>query len=278
MTPIQKTIKYAALVFALILAFNIIMGILSVFAAVTGGLGFIAFGNKLITTEVVSEEYLIDTYIENIDVSTNLSNLKIVTTSDEYAKVEVNNVANLPKITWENSKLVITEESLKIKAEISENSNITVYIPEDFDLKNVKISTGVGKADITNLNCDTFNLEVGIGKLSLENIIANTGRVSAGVGNTKFTNASFESLRISGGVGEFTYAGDITSDLNVDGGIGEINIRLNSDESKYQFDISKGIGNVYINRNNTMSDSKIGNGNVDIRVSGGIGTTRINTK
>ncbi len=118
------------------------------------------------------------------------------------------------------------------------NRTTTVYVPEDMVFNKAGIAGGAGRIYIESLNAKELE-------------------IALGVGETVINNLEFDSAKI-------------------DSGIGSVNVKLASDESKYAIKADKGIGKITFNGKG-IGDSEIGNGESEIKISGGIGEININT-
>lgn len=121
---------------------------------------------------------------------------------------------------------------------IKDNASVTICIPKDFDFKEVEINIGAGTLNISSGIIDKFKLDTGVGDVTL-------------------------SL-------------NILEDADIDAGIGNLELILLGKEELYTLDISKGLGNITVDDMIMTLDTVIGNGNINIKITGGIGNIDVN--
>lgn len=146
--------------------------------------------------------------------------------------------------TSDDVSVVSDDEKIVIKEKKGFNFNkdnlVIVTVPYDYSFDFVSISVGVGKVKIAELVTDKFYCDMGIGSAVIERL-------------------------------------NVKDEAVIDGGIGDISLKLLDSASSYTFDVSSGIGSVYINGSVIKGDTVSGNGVNDISVSSGIGSIKIDT-
>ena len=281
MKPFQKVIKYGAMAFAIYLAIMIISIIVFGVTAIFGiGTGIEAIsnniGNSTDSSEVLTytQEY---NDVERLDIDLSKSRLEIKT-GDSF-KVEFVNVSKKLSTKLDNSgkELKIEDETLKLFENYNRDSKVIVYIPNDYELKSVKLDlVGVSGAYIEGFKTEKLEVDIGAGKYEINNVQAKSCEIDSGAGETYINNSTFDNFEFNGGVGKVTINCKVNAKGNIESGVGKLEVNLIGSKDDYKVRAETGIGNLTIDGNKVRNGEIIGYGNVNINVEAGIGETRIN--
>lgn len=268
MTTAQKIIKYLAIA----LAFAIIVGVITAIYRIGET---VLVSEKILDTPAISEYREND--IDNLKIEIAFSKLNI---KKGDFKVETNN----EKVTTEikNKTLIVRDKSKRISLfgmSKKSKSYTTIYLPDDFDLKNVSLKTGAGEVKIENLIANDIKMEIGAGSTVIDNIIAE-GKMSldGGVGELTIKKGVINNLTTNLGIGKTSFTGVLYGKNKIECGIGEVKFDLLDEIDEYTIKTKQGIGSILVNKKRAYDNTVIGNGSKEIVVSGGIGDININTK
>ena len=237
-----------------------------------------------INNEDVSDNNDNDNLIQNVDISEEIDginkldiNIDVSNADIEYYDGDTIRISgNLSKYSRgvktekKSNKLIIIEES-KRSTNVSQDyaSELTISVPRSFN-GDFEFSFGVGECEINELELDNVTIKIGVGELTLEDISFNNLDLESGVGTVNLeTKKKTGEITIKGGIGETNVSlGDINGNLKFDGGMGSTTIKVpvnaaiainsnsglgdvkirakTSNEAKYNFDITVGIGEVEV--------------------------------
>lgn len=276
MTTAQKIIKYFAIAFAIFLIVSIISLILFGVYALSGVLGLknnskIDVSSNMQTVDIGNKGNIVNlTDITSLDIEVKYTNL-IIKNGDTF-HYETNNDNVIYK---ENHNTIKIEEKGKWLFSDTE-SNLIIYIPENFDLNKINIEAGAGKVEIENLNADNLDLELGAGEASISNLnIRNNTKLEGGAGRLNILDGNINNLDLDMGIGEININSFITGDSDIDAGIGILNLNLQGSKADYRIITDKGVGNLKINGQNISGASTYGEGKNLIKIDEGIGNINI---
>lgn len=277
MIKTQQIIKYIAIGFALCLAINIIS--LIIFGIITAG--------RILTNENNPE---ISETIENKEPDEKLENQEMIKTID-YIDIDIKD-ANIfikigPKLKVETNdkEMVIqeTENKLTISKEnkkwfAKDIKNLIVYIPENYELKEVSIENNNGKLYIEKIKVEEIEIDLGVGNIEIGDITANkAANINSGVGDIKIKNGNINWLDTDIGVGNTSITTSITTIAEISAGVGNFELNLLEDESNFKI-IVENLGKSTLNNNKLKNDTYYGDGSKLIDISGGVGNIKITTK
>ena len=277
MKPFQRIIKYGAIAFGIYLTIMIIRIIVFVITAIFGvGMGIEVLNDKKTEKDNITtfeEEY---TGIERIDIDLSKSKLEIKT--GNTLKIEgINTSKDLSvELLSDGKELKIEDETFKLFQDYDNNSKIIIYIPENYNFKEIKIDLGVIGANIEKLNTEKLELDISTGKCEINNIITKYMNVNSGTGETLINNSKIENLEFDGGVGNTIINCEITNKAKIEAGIGNIEINLIGTKEDYKIYSKTGIGDLKVENIKLKNNEVIGTGLVSINVEAGIGRTEIN--
>ena len=277
MKPFQRIIKYGAIAFGIYLTIMIISIIVFVITAIFGvGMGIEVLNDKKTEKDNITtfeEEY---TGIERVDIDLSKSKLEIKT--GNTLKIEgINTSKDLSvELLSDGKELKIEDETFKLFQDYDNNSKIIIYIPENYNFKEIKIDLGVIGANIEKLNTEKLELDISTGKCEINNIITKYMNVNSGTGETLINNSKIENLEFDGGVGNTIINCEITNKAKIEAGIGNIEINLIGTKEDYKIYSKTGIGDLKVENIKLKNNEVIGTGLVSINVEAGIGRTEIN--
>ncbi len=278
MNSFQRTIKYIAIGFAILLSVGIISAIVNVGLIIASA---VSGGSALHKTETLdfSETY---TGVSSLDVRNSTGQL-IIREGDAF-KMEAENVSEGFEVrVIKDGTLRISDDNLSFKflwfrlnGMGSPNSRVTVYLPKDFTAKDVKLDTGAGNVEIEGLRTDRLSLSAGAGNIDGSNITAGKVKVDGGVGNMDFENVSFSDSDFDCGVGNVSVEGTILGENKFDCGVGDVRLELSGDVNAYGIKVDAGVGNIRLN-GEKISDEYRNNTNAanSIDIDGGVGNVTI---
>ena len=267
MNAFQKTIKYLAIAFAILLTVGIMSGIVGVISGV-------------VSVFSVDDERNIDysedfTDVERLDISNGLGSLDIK--PGNGFRVEASNVSKSFRAEVVNGTLVVGESDFfgrifSFGFRSRSKSSITVYVPKDFYAKRIKIECGLGAVNLESLSTERLIVDAGVGDLNATDLTAMRVDIDGGVGNINLNNINFTNVDLDCGVGDINIDGVILGKSEFDGGLGSVNIRINGPRKDYALELSTGIGRIEVNGEKINHDYN-DNYRADntIKIDGGVG-------
>lgn len=262
MSEVQKVIKYLAIVFAVLLIFNIFSMIFYCFNSLSDVFdGDVKVVDKLKGIDVSGSSIL------SVDINT--ANLTIK--SGDVLKVETDN-KNVD-VVQENDKIYVKENGNWFK--FNKGANVVVTVPTSVVFDGVAIDTGVGNLDISNLVVNNLYLDLGAGKSSIDNLnVKGVAEIDSGIGDTNLKTSVINNLDIDMGVGEVYLNAKLLGNNEIDTGIGKVDIDLFGAMDDYSISLDKGIGETSIDGKSIVSGT-YGSGVNKINIDGGIGSVDV---
>lgn len=272
MNTFQRIIKYAAIAFAVFLTIAILTGIVG---ALTGVISI--FNGKEESRIDYSKEF---SGIEQLDINHKLGKLNVKTGSG--FKVEATNVSDRFRAEVVNGTLVIDEPDFARwfkwlnKGRTHMKSIVTVYVPEDFNAKRIKIDSGAGEIKLEDLSAQRLIINAGVGDVYGKGIKAMRVDADGGVGNISLVDVDLTDVDFDCGVGNINIEGQILGKSEFDCGVGSVNIKIKGAREDYALKVSAGLGRVRVN------DQKVSGEYNDsyradntIKIDGGVGDVDI---
>lgn len=265
MSNAQRVIKYCAIAFAVFLIFSII-------SALTLGIGIVA--NIYDDDSVIENLNMLDINKNSSILEIDISASQLVIKDGSSLKAETNN--KYIECKQEDNKLTIKEKKHNWFRK-NNNSELIIYIPEDFIFDVIAIDTGAGKVDSEKLITKKLYLDLGAGKVDIGNlVVSDKAYIDGGAGEIIIKNGAINDLDLSIGVGRFSLTSILTGDSKIDSGVGEVDLNLIGDNNDYKIKLDKGIGSANLNGNNMNDNTYYGNGSNIIDIDGGVGSIKIN--
>ena len=274
MTTAQQIIKLVANAFAIFLIVAIISGLLSAGFSILGAIGVIDKKNELLEDLKTISENNIDE-ISSLKLDLKSSNLQIKT--GEKFEVKTNNPSTEHINT--NGNIKIQDNNAKWHFGNNELATVIIYLPENKTLDEITMNIGAGTISIDTLEVQNLSLDLGAGNITIKNlIVSKNAKINGGAGNININSGKISNVDLDLGIGETNIKADITGKSKIDTGIGTLNLYLMSAQENYKLHIDKGVGHVKFNNDIISDDTDIGNGDNYIKINGGIGDIKIETK
>jgi len=278
MTSAQKVIKYISIAFAIFLIVTIISAILGGFFAIAGVIG-LKKDIKELKDNKDDKEISTIANIENIDIKSldvELAYTSLSIKSGEEFKIDTNNDNVIYKQDNGNLKIKDESKSKRWFWATTNNYELILYIPENYEFDKVKITTGAGELYIENLNVDTLDFALGAGKMKIDNLnVADECNIEGGAGELNILSGTINDLDLDMGVGETNITASLIGNNEINAGVGSLNIKLLNNKENYKIKVDKGMGNVEIDGQNYTSGQTVGDGDNKVDIDGGIGNIKV---
>jgi len=292
MNGLQKVIKYCAMAFAVFLTVVIFGSIVTVVMGVTTGIAGVDFfldedKERINLTESYSVEEAKELGITRLLVD---CNAEITVKPGTVLSIDAEDVTDEYEIRQGNGTFSIVQDTPQIKIGLwfgntSDREKVTVTVPEELFMEQVKVDSGSGKVSLETFQTDELvidsgsgsvtvsevstkriNIESGSGRVALTSVNAeetglNTGsggisvedtmlgklRVNSGSGSVTMRNVLAEKAKVDSGSGSVLLEGVLTGTCEFETGSGSLTIRLNGNEEEYLVKAECGSGTFRIN-------------------------------
>ncbi|MDI9470496.1 MAG: DUF4097 family beta strand repeat-containing protein [Bacillota bacterium] len=261
----HNIVKYSAIALAIILIVGVTSGIMRV----------ISFFVPVFASHTTAEYkvYEVQNSISVLEIEVLGVDLEVRTADDQEFRVE-SNYKHL-SVTEEGDKLLIRDRN-QLHLTRYGVAVIRLYIPEDRLLEKVDIHSGAGSMSIENLMAKTIHMQLGAGKVKIQKMFAADETViEAGAGSLTIKDSSFHNLDLNMGVGKLEFTGTLYGRNDLQLGIGSSQFDLQGSLADYSFELEKGLGDILINSERISSDTRLGQGDREIRIEGGMGQVRV---
>ena len=267
MTRTQKIVKYCAIALAIFLIVSIFSGIIDLFTSI-----IFAFSKDSDWVGEMKPIALSDTEnIKNLDITVGAAELEIK--NGEVFSLESN--AKYLKAQIKNDTLLIEED---IPFRLNRGNSITVIltIPTDFSFERAEFETGAGKISVESLSVGKLRMELGAGETRFENlIVSDDAEIETGIGEFSILGGRIADLDLQMGVGDVSIKTALSGECELDCGISNTDLCLIGEKDDYRISVNKGIGSATVDGEKISNDEEFGNGNVTVKINGGIGDIRI---
>ncbi len=249
----KQVIKYAAVIFALILAASIIGGCLTAGVAIAknivektedngdrnnkndngiwyrdedGDVVFLGmhFGGS---EEVMSGSEEFDaSVIDSLELEGMSGELIIETWEGDFIAVLYESISEDYEIYNDGGTLVIKRDGNNFFWDHSfiETPKIRVRVPEGKQFKEVEVDKGSGSAKISGISAKDFNMDNGSGGVGISNVTAERIHVDSGSGGVNISDVEAEKSVFNSGSGSFVVQNSSLGGSSMDTGSGFVNL------------------------------------------------------
>lgn len=264
MNATQKTIKYIALAFAVLLCVGIIGGLINAFTSISWFLEGDKAAGGMKTYNITGE-------IKRLDIEVGASRF-IIKTGDTF-RAESNN----KYLTVEEKDGVLKIRDKKgLRFNYSGDIVLELYIPDGTVFEKAEISFGAGRVEIECLSAENLNLELGAGEVVIDNLVAQSNaKINGGAGKITIGGGRLANLELDMGIGQMNLTSKLTGNCKLEFGVGAAKLKLIGTSEDYKISVSKGIGEVTVDGEKVSDGATRGEGANRVKVEGGIGAIKI---
>lgn len=261
MKPWQKTVRYCAIAFAIVIMVNIVFWGLSLVGLMFG-----------VASPGTSDEATVYSFnadgIENLEIEVSAARFTFDTSNSDKIIVK----SNIEKLTAkEDGKTVKIKEKQRAFAVADSDAFIDVTVPADFAFKTVEIFGGAGMISINGLNAEKLDLDLGAGDTSIDRLkITKKADIDGGAGNLTFTRTDITGLDLDMGVGFLSMNCVLNGENSISLGVGETVFGFYDEKEKYYFDVENGIGEIEFHGTDDTNFERNGQ-ETTVKIEGGIG-------
>lgn len=244
----KQVIKYAAVIFALVLAATIIGGCLTAGVTVVrmivgqteentgenngiwyrdedGDVVFLGihFGNSG-DVKSGSETY-IGSDIHSLDVEGLSGEIIVEVWDNDFISVEYENIPENYEIYNDDGTLTIEREGgiFLWGTTYTEKQKIHVSVPAGKGFEEIEVENGAGSTKLTGVLADVITVENGAGGVGITGVTAKELQVDSGSGGVSISDTTAELSKFSSGSGGFIVQNSNTGDTSMDAGSGYVN-------------------------------------------------------
>lgn len=166
-------------------------------------------GGDEITEETYDTNNSSDIYegITALDIELTAGKVEILTTEDSEVEIVTENISDRLKLTYfrqGNTLVVDTRE--KLKGIVNQKlGTLYIYLPEEIQLDDVKISVGAGTLYIEEIYANDLSVDVGAGEAEITSFMVNKADFECGAGEMKVNGYAERKADIDCGMGNVTY-------------------------------------------------------------------------
>lgn len=275
----QQVIKTLAITFAIILISGIVSSLFFAGWVIGNITELWRNDGAVVSREDVHDQIVIHKYenVTELEINVEYGDLEIKL-GDEL-KVASNN-SDLVSYKHASNKLSVEE----IGYDFFDNrgaTRVVVFVPINLTFDRVKITTGAGRAVISDLTAKRMELNLGASKTELRNIaVTERMQIEGGAGSMEIRESVLNNLDFDMGVGRADIAAELIGKTQIDAGVGALQLDLQGDTSTtYSLEVKHGLGTVTIDGEKRSSDVVLyGSGNNLVKINGGVGSIDINLR
>ena len=248
----KQVIKYAALIFALILSASIIGGCLTAGVAVvrmiaekaednrndggndlwyrdeSGNVVFLGltFGESSGEVKSGTEQFAVAD-IDSMDIEAGSSELVIEVWENDFISVDYENIPVEYEIYEEDETLVIEKkDSINFvwNTSFNEKRKIQISVPASLTFKRIDVDKGSGSAKLIGLAADEIYMDNGSGGVGISDVVTKKLHVDSGSGGVNISNTSAERSVFYSGSGSFIVQECKLGETAMDSGSGFVNL------------------------------------------------------
>ncbi|MCI8529709.1 MAG: DUF4097 domain-containing protein [Lachnospiraceae bacterium] len=195
------------------------------------------------------EKYKLGTDFYELDIEIGGGNFYTAESDDENFYVEVYSARKFQSFV-EDGTLYI-----KLVSDVRrDQSQVILYVPENFNFEDAEIEVGMGTVSYSGLNAHEASLEVGSGSIWLEGLKVQELDASVGAGAIDIEDMIVSNLDVEVGVGAFWASGTASGNVDVECAMGSVEIGLSGSEQDFNYYLENAMGYIDIGNTGNMAN------------------------
>lgn len=248
--------------------------------------GMHGFHSGIAVTEMAYEDthgYLSDMELEpyqDLDIDISMGDVEFQTADSFGLEMEWYGHNYDLHCSNENGKLKIWSTSVPnigINMNMDYGGTVTVYLPQDAELRDVEIETALGSADIRGFQAKDLTIVADLGDVELCDIKAEQADLTLNLGSLTTTGFTTEkSLVVDADLGDVDLDGAFYGTVDIDADLGGVfvNTALSRNECSYELETS--LGSIYLDGKDMDDYAEKGGGSDSIKIHADLGDIRLN--
>ena len=183
---------------------------------------------------------------ENLDLELTAGTFEIV--EGDSDKIIVRSAKKIDLIQSGKTLIVDTDRGVKVHffGVSDEGHHVEITLPKGKEFRNIDIEIGAGQLEADLLTAEDVEMMIGAGSIIVDKFVCEKGKVSVGAGEAIIKEGVAGKLDLDVGLGDLQYDGSLGGDLDADCGMGNMDIRLDSREEDYNYQIDVGMGDISV--------------------------------
>lgn len=216
-------------------------------------------GNKITLDQSLDEPIELK---DNMSLSIDVGGAELEVKESDNGKFFVESEGINMAWNIEEDEIIVQTGEQKIFGNTNSEKMI-IYVPKDYEFKEVEIDCGAGAIDVDSLTSKNFDLEIGAGEVVVKDI-------------------DVKDMDVECGAGSIEISGSVSGNGNIECSMGEIDLNLEQEEDYYNYNIDCSMGAIYINDSSYEGmavERSVDNGSsYDMDIECSMGAIQLNTK
>lgn len=183
--------------------------------------------------------------VDKLDIQIGGNYLMIKESEDEFYYIEQSGDGKLQAYD-EQGVLYVKAIMNDLVLGVQNETNITLYVPEETDLQKINVELGAGKIEVFGLNGKELDISMGAGNIEWDSLMADSLKLEMGAGKLTTKNAVLGDVKVSLGAGDCRMQGEFQGDVGVNCAAGKIVLTHVGTEAEFNYDISCTAGSIKI--------------------------------
>lgn len=157
-----------------------------------------------------------------------------------------------------------------------EQLEVKITIPEYIQFEKVQLTTGAVELEADTLSTKRLIAKMGAGEIQVGYLeVLELAKVEAGAGEIHIEDGRIHNLDMNLGAGEVYVKACMKGKSEMHAGVGELNLVLLGNPDDYRATITKGLGTCSVNGFTRCNGNTYGDGEHEVKISGGIGAVNV---
>ncbi len=135
------------------------------------------------------------------------------------------------------------------RADWIKESEIVLYIPENWEFKDISMEIGGGVISADALRADHIQVEVGAGTIRIDALEAEELSVEIGAGEVDLFNVKVQDGELDVGMGQLLLEGSVSGNLDAECAMGSMKFTMYEKEEDHNYELECAMGSLHIGGN-----------------------------
>lgn len=195
------------------------------------------------------EKFRLEGTVTNLEIEAGGCSFRVEYSGDDYFYAEAENAGKFQAYVESGTLHINTTTSVRTWNEIN-GSKIILYVPENYNYKEVEIDLGAGALELSNLCAEKASLDVGAGRIVVNGAEVKKLEANVGMGQIELTDIVVTDFEAEVGMGELLVNGAVQGNIDAECSMGNLELKLEGVQEDFNYELSGAMGNLTLDGQN----------------------------
>ena len=182
--------------------------------------------------------------VDDLKINMEGCNFQIGISEDDKFYLEAEDIEEMQVYAKDDTLYVKSSRSGEVTGAMIKDSEIRLYIPENYSFDKVEIDLGAGFLHVEQIKAKKIEAKIGAGEVEIGGCNSDKLEINVGAGNFTVHDMEIGELNCEVGMGNVFLNGAISGDAKAECSMGNISLALENDITDFNYKLEASMGNI----------------------------------